>query len=400
MVAMPISSAQSYFDSADVVMIVVSNDELVIDVNRKGCEFLGLPKDKILGKNWFDNFVPGAMRENTKRVFHDMLNSSLRHVHSEYPILKKRGEEVVVNWHNIISSDESGNTIGVLSSATDVTEQRRAEEAMQKIENRLQTALDSMLEGYQIIDFDWRYAYINESAAKQGRRTRRELIGHTMMEMYPGIENTDLFRYLREGMDKRIPHQMENEFVFPDGSKGWFELRIEPVPEGVLVLSMDITKRKQLEDELEKYRLRLEQVVAERTAECSKVNEQLVREIEEHRKVEEGLMLRAMILDNAREIIFLVSSRGDFTYANEAASRTYGYGQDEFLNLNIRQLLRPEDEKVISARLEEVIEKGQVDTETVHVRKDGSFIRVKVHHSLVKTLHGQFIISVIREAKD
>jgi PAS domain S-box-containing protein len=104
-----------------------------------------------------------------------------------------------------------------------------------------------------------------------------------------------------------------------------------------------------------------------------------------------------MILDNARETIFLVNSKGDFAYANDAASRTYGYSRDEFLNLNIRQLLRPEDEQVIAARLKEVIEKGQIDAETVHVRKDGSLITVTAHHNLVKTLHGQFIISVMRE---
>jgi signal transduction histidine kinase len=37
---------------------------------------------------------------------------------------------------------------------------------------------------------------------------------------------------------------MENEFTFPDGSKGWFELRFVPVPEGVCILSLDITENK------------------------------------------------------------------------------------------------------------------------------------------------------------
>jgi PAS domain S-box-containing protein len=254
-----------------------------------------------------------------------------------------------------------------------------------------------MLEGCQIIDHDWRYAYINESAAKQGRRTKKELLGHTMMEMYPGIENTELFGFLGECMTKRIPHRMENEFIFPDGSRGWFELRIEPVPEGILILSLDVTKRKELEDELNKYRHRLEEVVAERTSECAKANEQLTQEVEAHKKMEEGLMLRALILDNAGEAIFLVNSKGDFVYANEAACKTYGYSRDEFLNMNLSQLLSHPETSITEARLKEVLQKGKVEFEAVHLRKDGSLMQVRVRHSLIKTLYGQFIVSVMRD---
>ena len=127
-----------------------------------------------------------------------------------------------------------------------------------------------MLEGCQIIDYDWRYVYVNEAVAKQGRKTKEELLGYTMMQAYPGIDKTELFNHLRNCMTNRVPHQIDNEFTFHDGSKGWFELRIEPVPEGILILSVDITKNKEIEAELNKYRNRLEEVVAERTAECSK----------------------------------------------------------------------------------------------------------------------------------
>ena len=341
MVEIPTNLAQQYFDSADVIMIAVSSDEIITDINKKGCLLLGSSKDLILGKNLFDDFVPEKVREDARRFFHEMLTGHLRHVHSEYPVSKKSGQEVIINWHNILVSDEMGIIIGALSSGTDVTEQRQAEKATTEMENRLQATLDSMLEGCQIIDFDWRYAYVNESVARQGRRAKRDLLGHTMMEMYPGIENTELFSYLKDCMVKRIPHQMENEFIFPDGSKGWFELRIEPAPEGILILSHDVTKRKELEEELNKYRHRLEEVVTARTAECAKVNEQLTQEIEEQRKKEEGLMLRAIILDNAREAIFLVNSNGNFVYVNDAAVKTYGYSRDEFLNLNLRDFSDP-----------------------------------------------------------
>jgi PAS domain S-box-containing protein len=102
-----------------------------------------------------------------------------------------------------------------------------------------------MQEGVQIIDPNFRYLYLNKAAVEQGKRNSAdELVGHTMMEMYPGIEKTELFEKIKEALEKKVATYIENEFKFPDGSKGWFELRIRSIPEGVFILSLDITDNK------------------------------------------------------------------------------------------------------------------------------------------------------------
>lgn len=110
--------------------------------------------------------------------------------------------------------------------------------------------LDNLMEGYQVIGHDFRYLYVNEAVARQGRKSRGELVGHTMMELYPGIEATHMFSVLKQCMEERTPAELENEFTYPDGSTGWFALKMEPVPEGVFILSMDISERKRAENEL------------------------------------------------------------------------------------------------------------------------------------------------------
>lgn len=117
--------------------------------------------------------------------------------------------------------------------------------------------LDHMLEGCQIIDFDWRYIYVNEAAARQGRQPAEQLLNRTMMEAYPGIEKTELFSILQRCMTERVPHMMENKFENPDGTTGWFELSIEPVPEGLFILSIDETGRKLAELQTQKQLARL-----------------------------------------------------------------------------------------------------------------------------------------------
>lgn len=116
-----------------------------------------------------------------------------------------------------------------------------------RAEERLATTLDTIIEGAQIIGFDWHYVYVNEAVAIRGRQSREALLGHTMMEVYPGIEHTELFTVLSRCMTSRVAVRMENEFVYPDGSKNWFDLNIQPVPEGLFMLSHDISERKRAE---------------------------------------------------------------------------------------------------------------------------------------------------------
>jgi PAS domain S-box-containing protein len=108
----------------------------------------------------------------------------------------------------------------------------------------LRRALDCLQEGFQIIGYDWHYVYLNPAAARHGRRPAEELIGHSIFEEYPGIDQTPLFGRLRRSMEERVPQVFETEFTFPDGSTRWFELRVQPAPEGICVYSTDIDPRK------------------------------------------------------------------------------------------------------------------------------------------------------------
>lgn len=114
------------------------------------------------------------------------------------------------------------------------------------------SVLDNLLEGCQVIGFDWKYLYVNDAVARHGHVTKEQLLGRTMMEVYPGIDDTAMFQVLRSCMSERTPQWMDNEFVYADGSRGWFELRFEPVSEGVLILSIEITDRKRAEEALKR----------------------------------------------------------------------------------------------------------------------------------------------------
>src|SRR5574341_869719 len=159
---------------------------------------------------------------------------------------------------------------------------RRRVDITRHADTRYQHLLDHMLEGCQVIGFDWRYLYGNDAVAAQGRRGRDELLGHTMMDMYPGIDSTPLFDVLRRCMDERTPHFMENEFTYTDGDTGWFALSIQPVPEGLLIFSWDITERKQAQQALEESNRRIRRLAVRRAEVETTERRRLARELHDH----------------------------------------------------------------------------------------------------------------------
>jgi anti-anti-sigma regulatory factor len=105
-------------------------------------------------------------------------------------------------------------------------------------------ALDSLREGIQILSPEWRYLFLNDVVAVHARRPREALVGRTMMECFPGIERTEMFRELERCMRDRTAGKIENDFRYEDGTSAWFELRVRPCAAGLIVASLDLTERK------------------------------------------------------------------------------------------------------------------------------------------------------------
>ncbi len=193
-------------------------------------------------------------------------------------------------------------------------EQLQLNEELRKSEARSRSVLDHMLEGCQIIGFDWRYIYLNPTAEIHNRRSNAELLGNRYMDMWPGIENTKVFKIIEKVLEKRVSDHFENEFIFPDGTPGWFDLSIQPVPEGVFILSIDITVRKNVETALreneEKYRL---------------------------------------ISDNSDDWIYWIAPDGKLHYVSPACERVTGYSPEEFVMHPelIREIVIETDQKKV-----------------------------------------------------
>lgn len=118
-------------------------------------------------------------------------------------------------------------------------------------EKQFRFLLENMQEGAQLIGFDWRYLFVNKSFIEHSRRPDdTEFVGVRFSDKFPGVEKTEIYTTFQKCMQERVSEQLENEYQFPDGTKKWFQLSIQPVPEGLFILSKDITTQKKAEQEI------------------------------------------------------------------------------------------------------------------------------------------------------
>jgi len=138
--------AKQYFDVVGAIILTIDPDRKVRHINRKGCEILGLEESEIVGRDWFENFIPEEFRSEIAGVFESLMAGGAEGFESaeyhENPVPTKEGEERIIAWHNVVLRNEDGTIAGILSSGEDVTERK-------VLEQKLQGAFEELKKSYE-----------------------------------------------------------------------------------------------------------------------------------------------------------------------------------------------------------------------------------------------------------
>ncbi len=133
--------AQAYLDLAEVMLLALDARGTISLVNRKGCELLGWPEDELVGRSWFDSCLPTELRDDVKAMFERFFDGTASPAqYAEHEVVTRSGQRKLIAWRNVVLRDERGLVSGTLSCGEDITEQRRAIEALRKSEQLLKDA--------------------------------------------------------------------------------------------------------------------------------------------------------------------------------------------------------------------------------------------------------------------
>ncbi|MBI2958594.1 MAG: PAS domain S-box protein [Chloroflexi bacterium] len=393
---------ESVFELSPDALIIVDQQGRITRMNAQAEELFGYARGDLLGKD-HGALVPQRLldRHATEvKAYMEKPRARVMGIGLDLWGRRKDGSEFPADI-DLGPLEISDHEFQVVAVVRDVTPRKKIEEDLLESEKRYRDLVELSPDTI-IVTRQGKIEFVNDAGAGLfGVESPDKLVGQTAMSfVHPDYRQIAIDR-LKQVEGGSIVPLIGEKIIRANGSQLDIEAISMPFTfrgqPAVLSIVRDVSERKKLEDELSRYQQRLEQAVAERTAELVSANERLSEAISQHEKAESGLSLQAMILDNAAEAIFLVNPRGGFAYANEAASEMYGYAPDEFLTLNMRELLPKQEAPAVEARLREVLRSGRLALDTVHIRKDGSVMPVQVRHSLIRTRHGEFIVSVVRD---
>lgn len=122
--------------------------------------------------------------------------------------------------------------------------------------NRVSDILESISDAFVAFDHQWQYIYVNQQATKLLHKTREELLGQVVWEIFPELPDLNMLAYreLQRAMRERVVVRFED---FSPTLNRWLEVHVYPIPEGLAVYFQDITDRREVESTLRENEQRL-----------------------------------------------------------------------------------------------------------------------------------------------
>ncbi len=325
-------TARLYLDVASVIFVALNRKGEVTLINRKGCEVLGYSEEEIVGKNWFENFIPKWLRDDLITVSKKLLNGEIQTAeHREIPILTRYGEEKMLAWHNTILRDDEGRVIGHLSSGQDITDRREIEQKLRESEDRFRILAECTSEGIllhekgNIID-------VNKAFAEMFGYKQSELIGMDAMHLI-APESIEL---VRSKIAKEYQRSYEAVGLRKDGSSFLMEVSARMIDfrgKRIRVVAChDISERKRAEETLRESELKYK-----------------------------------TLTENSIAGIF-IHQDDKYVYINEKFAEMHGYRSDELLGMNHYQLIHPDYRELIGGRAHKRL-KGEQVPKKYEIRK-------------------------------
>ena len=170
----------------------------------------------------------------------------------EYRVVVPGGDTRWVQGRGRVLVDASGRAVRLLGAAYDTTRQSHGDARVARV-------LETMSAAFYSLDQEWRFAYVNAEAERLLGRSRDELLGGIVWELFPDAVGSDFEEHYRGAVASG--ESTAFEAYYPAPLDGWYELRAFPGPDGLSVYFVEITERRAAQEHARRGAERLSLIV-------------------------------------------------------------------------------------------------------------------------------------------
>ncbi|MDQ2746278.1 MAG: PAS domain S-box protein [Acidobacteriota bacterium] len=323
--------------------------------NKPLLDLLQISPAEIVGKNFFELGYPEDLAARLQRQIQEVFDTG-KIIRDETPFTGAAGESGFYEYIFTPVYAEDGSTVEFVSGSTrDVTTRRHAEDDLRESAKFTDTVLDSLPAQTAVLDKEGKILSVNQAwrqfacdNAAEGALERSDLGVNYLQICRPAegaVYNQDSQAF--DGIEA-VLHGDLSEFSmeYPCHSphaQRWFLLNVTPlrgIEGGAVVSHLNITDRKQTEEDL--------------------------RDSEER--------LRILVESATDYAIFTLDENGTVDSWNSGAENVFGYPEAEIIGRDVSILFTPEDRAALvhEGEMKTAAEKGRAEDERWHFRKDES----------------------------
>ncbi len=262
---------ESLLNYASAPVITWDPEFKVTKFNHAFEHLSGYKAEEVLGKHLSVLFPEKSREESLTEIQHTLAGEQWEGV--EIPILRKDGNVRTVLWNSAnIHAADGATLMATIAQGQDITERKQLEEKLYQSERKYRSLYETSIDGIVSVDMEGRITECNDAYSKMLGYSKDELKDMTYIQLTPEKWHQMEQEIIREHVIKRGHSDLyEKEYTRKDGSivtisiRTWLVRDEKWTPIGMWAIVRDVTRRKQLEDELKRYSEHLEHLVDERT---------------------------------------------------------------------------------------------------------------------------------------
>ncbi|MGD2065807.1 MAG: PAS domain S-box protein [Candidatus Bathyarchaeota archaeon] len=263
------SKFRGFFENSPDYCYIISPEGKIVAVSKTVLDSLDYSKDELLGKPLISTVYAPSSRQKAKKLFEKWKKTG-KIQNEELEIVTKQGKRraVLLNAHSI--HDIDGRLLHSVSVQKDITEHKKADEALRKSEEKYRGIVELSPDGIATMNLKGTITSVNKAFLDLTGFSKDEIVGKHFTKMGT-LRLQDIPKYTKlvySILRGKNPGPFEFDYLRKDGTQRLGQARISVMEEngkkiGLQAILADITERKQMEQELkdsvEKYRRMVEQ---------------------------------------------------------------------------------------------------------------------------------------------